>query len=84
MMRLVHHMRKYTSPRENIQYCDNQCVTTESCTTMSRFRFLMSQEEIAEKAGISQQVVGSITAKVEITSLNSHFCPSEPSTKCGG
>jgi len=33
----------------------------------------MSQQEIAEKAGISQQMVSSITAKVGITSLNSHF-----------
>ena len=40
---------------------------------MSGPRFLMSQQEIAEKAGISQQMVSSITAKVGITSLNSHF-----------
>ena len=64
MMRLVHHMLKFTSPRENIQYCDNQCLTTESCTTMSDSRFLMTQQEIAEEAGISQQMVSSITAKV--------------------
>jgi hypothetical protein len=40
---------------------------------MSGSRFLMSQQEIAEKAGISQQMMSSITAKVGITSLNSHF-----------
>jgi hypothetical protein len=33
----------------------------------------MSEKEIAEKAGIPQQMVSSITAKVGITSLNSHF-----------
>ena len=36
-------------------------------------KFLMTQQEIAEKAGISQKMVNSITGKVEITSLNSHF-----------
>jgi len=67
-----------------VQSCANQCQTTESGTTMSGPRFLMSQQEIAEKAGISQQMVSSITAKVGITSLNSHFTPKESGTKCGG
>jgi hypothetical protein len=38
---------------------------------MSDSSLLMTQQEIAEKAGISQQMVSSITAKVGITSLNS-------------
>ena len=33
----------------------------------------MSQQEIAKKTGISQQMVSSITAKVGITSFNLHF-----------
>lgn len=57
-------MLKYTSPRKIVQSCDNQCQTTESGTTMSDIRLLMGQKEIAEKAGISQQTVSSITAKV--------------------
>ena len=28
-------------------------------------------------------LLSGITAKVKITSLNTHFCPSESSTKCG-
>ena len=40
---------------------------------MSDIMLLMGQKEIAERAGISQQMVSYITAKVGITSLNSHF-----------
>ena len=64
-----------------VQSCANQCQTTESGTTMSGPRFLMSQQEIAEKAGISQQMVSSITAKVGITSLNSHSAGIEFGTR---
>ena len=60
----MHHMLKYTSPRKIVQSCDNQCQTNESGTTMSGPRFLMTQQEIAERAGISQQMVSYITAKV--------------------
>jgi hypothetical protein len=43
----------------------------------------MSQYEIAEKAGISQQMVSSITAKVAITSLNSHSPDFQSGTRYG-
>ena len=64
-----------------VQSCDNQCQTTESGTTMSDIRLLMGQKEIAEKAGIFQQTVSSLTAKVEIISLNSHFLSMNFSTR---
>jgi hypothetical protein len=44
----------------------------------------MSEKEIAEKAGISQQMVSSITAKVSITSLNLHFHRVKSGTQCCG
>jgi hypothetical protein len=50
---------------------------------MREFRLLMTQQEIAGKAGISQQMVSYITSKVEITSLNSHFHLLELSTRYG-
>ena len=40
---------------------------------MSDSSLLITKQEIAEKAGVSQQMVSSITAKVGITSLNSQF-----------
>ena len=51
---------------------------------MSDSRFLITQQEIAEKAGISQQMVSSITAKVGITFLNSHFHRIKSGTQCCG
>ena len=64
--------------------CDKQCQTTESGTTMSDFRLLMRQKEIAEEAGIFQQMVSSVTAKVGITSLNSHWAGIYSGTRCCG
>ena len=49
---------------------------------MSDIRLLMGQEEIAEKAGIIQQMVSFITVKVEIKSLNSHFAGIISGTRC--
>ena len=49
---------------------------------MSDFRLLMRQKKIAEEAGIFQQMVSSVTAKVGITSLNSHFCSGDHGTIC--
>ena len=51
---------------------------------MSDFRLLMTQQEIAEEAGISQQMVNSVTAKLWITSLNLHLTPPKRlGTQCG-
>ena len=72
----------FICPKAIVQSCDNECQTTESCTTMSDFRLLMRQQEIAEKAGISQQMVSSVTAKVGITSLNSHLTENYSGTIC--
>ena len=52
-----------------VQSCNNQCQTTESGTTMSDSRFLMTQQEIAEKAGISQQMVSYIINGDRIPSI---------------
>jgi hypothetical protein len=51
---------------------------------MSDFRLLMRQKEIAEEAGIFQQMVSSVTAKVGITSLNSHWAGIYSGTRCCG
>ena len=52
-----------------VQSCDFQCQTTQSGTTVSDSRFLMTQQEIAEKAGISQQMVSYIINGDRIPSI---------------